>query len=412
MTRTVVTGIGVVSPSGIGAEEHWRSHLAGELQVRRIEGFDPSSYATTLAGQVRGFAAQDHLDGRLTIQTDRWTWMSLAAAQLALDDAKYDPAAHDPYATSVVLAAGYGGSEFGQREVQAMCGGGPAAVTAYQSIAWFYAASAGQTSILHGTKGPASVLVSDGAGGLDCLGGARRVVRRGTPAVLTGGTEAPVVPYALACLVTNGRMTTSADPLTGYRPFDVDADGYVPGEGGAVLMLENADTALARGVQQIYGEIAGYAATHDAHHHENPAADCRQLARAMRLAIADAGLTPDDIGFVVADGAGTPALDALEAQAIHEVFGERSSRVPVTAPQGFTGRMCAGSTINVATALLALRDGIVPAVGNLHRPGPYQLDLVRQPRELRTDAVLINARGYGGFNSSIVLRRFHEEGES
>jgi len=392
--RAVVTGIGVVAPSGLTTEDHWRSTLAGEQHVREHEGM--------LVGQVPGFAAEGSVDPRLIIQTDRWTWMSLAATRQALDDAKYDPAAHDPYATSVVLASGSGGNEFGQREIQALWSKGRRAVTAYQSIAWFYAASVGQTSILHGTKGPNQVLVSEGAGGLDSLGAARRVIRRGTPAVIAGGTEAPLSPYALVCQSTSQRLSA-----TGYRPFDADADGHVPGEGGAVLIVEDAAAAAERGAQQIYGELAGYAATHDAHHPERPAPDCAQLVRAMRKALADADVTPDDVGFVFADGAATPALDALEAQAIREVFGRP---VPVTAPQGYVGRLCSGGgALTVATALLALRDGIVPAVGNLARPG-HDLDLVREPRQLAADVVLVNARGYGGFNSSIVLKRYREEG--
>lgn len=400
MTRAVVTGIGVVAPSGLDTEAHWRSTLDGELRVQLVDGF--------LVGRVRGFNVEDHIDARLTVQTDRWTWMSLAATRMALDDAKYDPGAGDPYATSVVLASGSGGNEFGQREIQALWSRGRRAVTAYQSIAWFYAASAGQTSILHGTKGPATVLVSEGAGGLDSLGAARRIIRRGTPVALAGGTEAPLSPYAMVCQATNARMTASRDPRTGYQPFDVNADGYVPGEGGAVLVVEDDTAAMERNAGCIYGEIAGYAATHDAYHHENPAPDCRQLVRAMRRALADAGVTASEVGFVVADGAGTPALDALEAAAIREVFG---TGVPVTAPQGFVGRLCSGgASLNVATALLALRDGIVPAVGNLRRPG-HDLDLVRGPRRLNPDVALVNARGYGGFNSCIVLRRYREEGK-
>ncbi len=408
MTRTVVTGIGVVAPSGIGAEEHWRSTLAGELRVRPIDAFDTSTYATTLAGQVDGFVVEEHVDARLVVQTDRWTWMSLAAAQFALDDAKYDPGARDPYQTSVVLASGSGGNEFGQREIQALWGKAPSAVSAYQSIAWFYAASAGQTSILHGTKGPASVVVSEGAGGLDCLQGARRIIRRGTPTVLAGGTEAPLSPYALVCQISSGRTTRSRDPRAGYQPFDVNANGYAPGEGGAVLVLENEQAALERGTPQIYGEIGGYAATHDAYHHEDPAPDCRHLVRAMRRALAEAQVTPEQVNLVIADGAGVAVLDALEAEAIRTVFGGHP--VPVSAPQGFIGRLCSGgAALNVATALLVMRDGVAPAVGNLTRPvAEYGLDFVRQPRELTADVVLVNARGHGGFNSCMVLKRYRE----
>jgi minimal PKS chain-length factor (CLF/KS beta) len=407
MTRAVITGLGVVAPSGIGVDEHWKSTLRGELHVRPIEAFDAAIYGTTVAGQVPDLQAKQFADDRLLVQTDRWTWFAFAGAELAFADAAYDPADHDPYGTSVVLASGSGGNEFGQREIQALWSRGRRAVTAYQSIAWFYAASTGQVSIKHGTKGPSGVLVSDAAGGLDSLGAARKVIRRGTPTVVAGGTEAPLSPYALACQATNGRMTSQADPRRAYKPFDVHANGYAPGEGGAVLVVEDAEAAARRGAPRIYGEIAGYAATHDAHHHERPAPDASQYARAMERALSDAALTADDVDVVVADGAGSPELDRLEAEAIHRVFGERARRVPVTAPQGFIGRLCAGgAALNVVTALLAMRDGVVPAVGNLDHPvAEYRLDLVLgEPRELPVRVAMVNARGFGGFNSSLILR--------
>jgi minimal PKS chain-length factor (CLF/KS beta) len=405
--RTVVTGLGVVAPGGLGAEDHWKSTLRGELLVGPISSFDASSYGVTLAGEVPDFPTGEYVPDQLRVQTDRWTHLALAAAELALTDAAYRPADHDPYDTAVVLASGYGGVHFGQREIQSLWSRGRRAVSAYQSIAWFYAASTGQVSIRHGAKGPSGVIVSDAAGGLDSIGSARRVLRRGTPTVLVGGTEAPLCPYALACQTTNGRMTTATDPRDGYKPFDVRANGYAPGEGGALLLLEDADTAAARGARS-YGEVAGYAATHDAYRHDAPAPDGKQYARAMTTALADAGLTPDDVDLVVADGAGSPDLDRLEAEALHRVFGRRASRVPVTAPQGFTGRLCSGgASLGVATALLALRDGIAPAVGNLDDPAPdLRLDLVcDQPRELDLGVVLVAARGHGGFNSALVLRK-------
>ncbi|HKS49978.1 MAG TPA: beta-ketoacyl synthase N-terminal-like domain-containing protein [Amycolatopsis sp.] len=407
MSAIVVTGVGVVAPSGVGADAYWKSTLDGELHVRPIEAFDASGYDTTIAGQVPDFRSEDYLDDRLAVQTDRWTWMALAATEFALADAGYDVTARDRYHTGVAFGSGSGGVEFGQREIQALWAQGRRAVSAYQSIAWFYAANTGQVSIKHGTKGPSSVVVTDGAGGLDSVGYARRVIRRGTPAVLAGGTEAPLCPYSLACQSANGRMTTSPDPRHGYKPFDVDANGYAPGEGGAVMVLEDAGEAKRRGVNRVYAEIAGYAATHDAYHHHRPSGDCTQLTRCMRKAIADAGLSPEDIDLVLADGAGTSDLDALEVSAIKETFGSRAGKVPVTAPQGFIGRLCAGgSALNLVVGMLAMRDGVVPAVGNLAEPVPgYGLDFVRQPRRMPVNVVLVNARGYGGFNSSIVLRK-------
>ncbi|WP_322758981.1 beta-ketoacyl synthase N-terminal-like domain-containing protein [Frankia sp. Cr2] len=404
--RPVVTGVGVVAPGGIGAEEHWSSTLRGELRVGPISSFDAGTYATTLAGQVEGFDPADHLSGRIVLQTDRWTWLGMAATELALADAAYDPTAHDPYATSVVFAAGSGGNDFGQREIQRLWSRGRQAVSVYQSIAWFYAATTGQTSIKHGLKGPSGVMVSDAAGGLDSLAQARRTIRRGTPTVLAGGAEAGLTPYALTCQITGGRLSTSREPAAAYKPFDRSAGGYVPAEGAATLVVENPATAAARGAPRVYAEIAGYAATHDAHHHRDPSPDPRWYAEAMRRALADANLTPADVDVIFADGAGSHDLDGLEARAIQLAFGAHAERVPVTAPQGLIGRMCAGgSALAAVNALLSIRDGVIPAVGNLDNPVPeYRLDLVREPREAPVRVAMVNARGYGGFNSSLILR--------
>ncbi|WP_433890261.1 beta-ketoacyl synthase N-terminal-like domain-containing protein [Streptomyces sp. CA-111067] len=400
----VITGLGVVAPTGIGAAEHWRATLAGELAVRPIETFDAGRYATTLAGQVPGFDVTEHVPDRLAVQTDRWTWLAIAATGMALDDAGYDPAAYDPYATSVILGSGSGGNEFGQREIQALWSRGRKAVTAYQSIAWFYAASTGQVAIHQGAKGPCGVLVSDAASGIDSMGWADRAIRRGTGAVLAGGTEAPIAPYALTAQMAGGHLSTATDPKAGYKPFDRAANGHLPGEGGAVLVIEDDTSLRARSGPAGYGVLAGYAATQDAHHYRESASDGRQYARAIQLALHKAEVRPDQVDLVLADGAGRPEADAAEAMALRSVFGPHG--VPVTAPQGLVGRLLSGgSALNVATALLAMRAGVIPPVGNLDDPDPeYGLDLVCRPRERRLDTVLVTARGQGGFNSALVLR--------
>ncbi|MCZ2807081.1 beta-ketoacyl synthase N-terminal-like domain-containing protein [Modestobacter sp. VKM Ac-2983] len=410
MTELVVTGIGVVAPTGVGVEAHWSSLVRGEPAIRPIVGFDPAQYGVSLAGQVTGFVPADHVDPRLMVQTDRWTWMSLAAATLAAQDAGYS-APEDAYATSVFLAAGSGGNEFSQHEIQGLWAKGPKSVGAYQSIAWFYAASTGQISIRDGYKGPSGVVVSEGAGGLDSIGWARRVVRRGTPAVLVGGTEAGVTPYALLCQATSGRLSTAPAPEDAYKPFDRRASGHVIGEGGAILLVEEPGAARARGVERVWGEVAGHGATHDAHHHADAAPDARQYARAVQLSLADAGITPDDVDLVLADGAGVPELDALELEALQRVFGGRTDPVPVTAPSSWTGRLMAGgSALNVATGLLAMRDGIVPGTAYLDDPVDAPgLDLVQHSRAQQVETVVVLARGFGGFNSSLVLRRPTEE---
>jgi minimal PKS chain-length factor (CLF/KS beta) len=408
MTRAIVTGIGVVAPSGVGTTAHWSATLAGRQCVTPVDDFDVSGYATRLAGQVTSFRASDYLDDRIVVQTDRWSWFSLVSAQLALQDATYDPHAHEPYQTGVVLASGSGGNEFGQREIANLWRRGRTAVSAYQSIAWFYAASTGQISIRHHTKGPSGVVVSEAAGGLDSLAQARRLILRGTGAVLAGGTEAGVAPYALACQMTSGRLTLATTPSQGYKPFDKAANGYAPGEGGAILLVENAERATARQSPPppAYGEIIGYGSTHDGHHHSDAPPNSRYYALAMRRALDDAGLTPDDIDVVYADGAGSPDLDGLEIRAMQEVFACRRAGIPVTAPQGLIGRLSAGgSALNVANALLSIRDSIVPAIGNLDSPHASRgIDFVRTPRDMQVRVAMVNARGYGGFNSSLIVR--------
>jgi 3-oxoacyl-(acyl-carrier-protein) synthase len=408
--RAVITGVGIVAPNGIGNEIYWQATLAGRSSLMRISRFDPSKYATQIAGEITDFQANDFIEQRLVVQTDRWTWFALAATQLALQDAAFDPATKDPFAMSVITASSSGGNEFGQREIQNLWGKGAKFVGAYQSIAWFYAASTGQISIRYGMKGPSSVLVSEGAGALDALGHSRRMIRRGgVDLVVSGGTEAPVGPYALTCQIANRRLSEATDPAAAYRPFDVAANGYVPGEGGAILLVEELESAQQRGAPQIYAEVAGYASTNDAYHPMRAAPDSRQLTRALTLALADAGVEPEGVDVVFADAAGTPEGDIQEAAAINEVFGVHVAKVPVTAPKTMVGRLYSGGgALDLATALLALRDGRVPPTINLDQPAPgCELNFVLgAPRELPLNTALVIARGFGGFNSAVVLKRF------
>ena len=406
--RAVVTGIGVVAPTGIGAEAHWEATTAGRSAIRRITRFDASRYATQLAGEVEGFKAEDFVEPRLIVQTDRWTWMDLASTKMALQDSGFDPTTADPYGMSVVTASSSGGNEFGQKEIQNLWGKGPIFVGAYQSIAWFYAASTGQISIKFGMKGPNGVIVTEGAGGLDAVWQARRTIRRGADVAVGGGSEAPIGPYALVCQMQNGRLSTRTEPATAYRPFDADANGYLPGEGGAIMLIEELEHARARGAR-IYGEIAGHGATHDGHHHSELPPDGRQFARAMSLALQSAGIRPADVDVIFADGSGTRQGDALEAEAIWTVFGDHAARVPVTVPKSMTGRLYGGGgALDTATALLAIRDGVVPPIVNLAEPAPgCDLNFVAgTAREAKVDTVLLAARGFGGFNSALVLRRY------
>jgi 3-oxoacyl-(acyl-carrier-protein) synthase len=405
--RTVFTGIGVVAPTGNDAAAWWKAAQAGKSGIDRITHFDTDKYATKLAGEVKDFDAGDFIERRLQVQTDRWTHMALAATEMAFADAEFEPFELDPYSLSVITASSSGGNEFGQKEIEALWAKGPGFVGAYQSIAWFYAATSGQISIRHNLMGPCGVVVAEGAGGLEAMQHSRRTIRRGVDAVVSGGLEAPIGPYALTCQMGNGLLSTEEDPKAAYRPFDKAANGYVPGEGGAILLMESAESAGERGAPQVYGEVAGYGATNDAYHHSQPAPDGSQLARAIRIAIDDAGVDPEEVDVIFADAAGVPEADAAEAAAIEQALGDHGKKVPVTAPKSGVGRLYAGgSSLDVAAALLALRDGSIPPTVNLDDPADgCDLNFVTgaaQKGDLNTALVL--ARGFGGFNGALVVR--------
>jgi minimal PKS chain-length factor (CLF/KS beta) len=404
----LLTGIGVVAPNGVGTETWWNATLEGRTGIGTITHFDPSRYATTLAGEVRDFNADDFIEKRLQVQTDRWTHMALAATQMAFEDASFDPAEFDESSTGAITASSSGGNHFGQKEIGALWAKGPKFVGAYQSIAWFYAATTGQISIRHGLKGPCGVVIAEGAGGLEALQHSRRTIKRGFDGIVSGGLEAPIGPYALACQLGNGYLSEATDPNDAYRPFDVRANGYVPGEGGAILLLESEQRAKARGAPKIYAEIVGYGATNDSYDWRRPAPDGRQLVRAMTVALDDAGVGAGEVDAVFADAFGDPEWDAIEARAIREVFGPRAAEVPVTAPKTMVGRLYAGgAALDVAAAALAMRDNKLPPTINLDQPadGCDLRFVTGQAQDARLGTVLVVARGFGGFNSALVLRR-------
>lgn len=401
MTRAMVTGLGVIAPGGNGTEAYWSATLGGKNAIAEISRFDASSYPVSLAGEVRDFDAAEHIESRLLPQTDQMTRMALVASDLALADAGVDPAQRNEYDVGIVSTNCYGGWEFGQREMEHLWATGPRTVSVYESFAWFYAVNTGQISIRHRMRGHCGVLVSEGAGGLDAIATARRQLRNGTPLMLAGGMEAPVNPWTLCAQIASGRLSTSAAPDEAYRPFDGAASGHVIAEGGAVLVVEAPDSARRRG-RKPYGEIAGYAATFD----PAPGSDRPPgLRRAAELALGDARVSPQDVDVVFADASGTPEFDRAEAEAIAGLFG--SEGVPVTAPKTMTGRMYgAGAPVDVAAALLSLRDEVIPPTINVSSLAPgCELALVMdQPKEAKLQTALILARGYGGFNSALVLR--------
>ncbi len=403
MSTAVVTGLGVAAPTGLGVEAYWPATLRGEDGIGRLTRFDPGPYPARLAGECRDFVAEEHIPARLIPQTDPMTRLALAAADWALDDAGLDPAQTAEYGAGVMTASSSGGFEFGQRELENLWSKGGQYVSAYQSFAWFYAVNTGQISIRHGLRGPSGVVVTDQAGGLDAVAQARRNIRGGTPVMVSGAVDSSLCPWSWAAHLAGGGLTTEQDPKRAFLPFDANASGYVPGEGGAILVVEELAAARERGAPQIYGVIAGYAASFD----PRPGTGREpNLRYAIESALRDADRGAADIDVVFADGYGIPELDLVEAKAIRDVFGPYG--VPVTAPKTMTGRLYAGgAALDLAAAALTIRDGVIPPTTNVSAPAPgCPIDLVvGKPRPARVDAALVLARGRGGFNAAMVLTR-------
>jgi len=396
----VVTGLGVTAPNGLGTDDYWTATCDGRSGIGAVTRFDAAGYPSRLAGEVPGFVARDHLPSRLIPQTDHMTHLALVAADWALADADVEPEQWPEFDMGVVTASSSGGFEFGQGELQNLWSKGGQYVSAYQSFAWFYAVNTGQISIRNGMRGASGVLVSDQAGGLDAVAHARRQIRKGCRLVVSGGVDGSICPWGWVAQLAGGRLSTSDDPARAYRPFDPEAAGHVPGEGGALLVVEDGESAQARGAR-VYGEIAGYGATFD----PKPGSGREPgLRRAIGLALADAGLAPGDVDVVFADAAAVPELDRAEAEAIGTVFGPNG--VPVTAPKTMTGRLYSGAgPLDLVAALLAIRDNVIPPTTNVSPAEEYRLDLVLQARSARVDTALVIGRGYGGFNSVMIVRR-------
>ncbi|MCV2458466.1 ketosynthase chain-length factor [Streptomyces sp. ICN988] len=398
-TTAVFTGIGVAAPNGLGTRAWWEATVAGESGIRPVSRFDASRYPATLAGEVPGFDAEKHIPSRLLPQTDHMTRLALTAAKEAVEDSGADPAGMPPYSAGAVTAASAGGFEFGQRELQALWSKGGQYVSAYQSYAWFYAVNTGQISIRHGLRGPSGVLVTEQAGGLDAVAQARRQLRKGSKLIVTGGVDGAVCPWGWTAQLSSGRMSPATDPARAFLPFDREASGHVVGEGGAILVLEDAESARERGAR-VYGGLAGYAATFD----PAPGRGGEPgLRRAAELALAEAGASAADVDVVFADASGVPELDRQEETALTALFGPRG--VPVTAPKTMTGRLSAGGApLDLAAALLSLRDAVIPPTVNVTSPvAADTLDLVTEARRGPLRTALVLARGAGGFNAAAVV---------
>ncbi len=403
--RVAVTGLGMITPLGIGAEAMWRNLLEGRVAVGPITRFDASQYPSRIAAQIDDFEPADHLSRRRVQWTDRFSQLAVAAARLALDDASLNIEALRSQ-TGVFTGSALGGVALAEEQMGVFRAQGLRAVRPLLTICVFGGAAASNIAIEFGITGPASANSNSCAAGAMAIGDAFRAVRRGeVRAAIAGGVEAPLAPLTYgAFTVARAMSTRNDDAQHASRPFDADRDGFVMAEGAGMLVLERYDDAVARDAR-IYGEIVGYGASNDAYHMSAPLEGGDQTASALQHALDDASASADEIEAVNAHGSSTRLGDRAEVRAYERVFGERLSRIPVSATKGqHAHALGATGAWEIAIALLGMRDTTIPGAVNLRKNDrECAIDCKPKARKVNAGLVLSNSSGFGGINAAVVL---------
>lgn len=406
--RVVITGVGAVTPIGTTAAGLWDGLVARTSAVREISRFDPTPFRSRIAAEIPDFRPQDHLDAKRARRLDRFSQLAVASARLALADACLDLEREDRDRMGAMMGSALGGVAFAEAQVPKYLAEGVRGLDASLALAVFAGAASCNIAIEFGVTGPNATNAMSCASGTIAVGEAFHVVRDGRADVmLAGGSEAPLAPLTFAAFSNIRAMSTrNADPAHASRPFDAGRDGFVMGEGAAVLVLEERRRAVARGAP-IYAEVVGHAYTNDAYHMTAPRPDGRQAARAMQLALADGDVAPGEVEYINAHGSSTPLNDSTETTAIKQVFGEHAYRLRISGTKGYYGHaLGASGAIEAAICALALGRSWLPPTLNLEHPDPAcDLDcLPGEGQSAQPRAVVSNSFGFGGINASLVLR--------
>jgi 3-oxoacyl-[acyl-carrier-protein] synthase II len=406
--RVVVTGLGLVTPLGTGVEKTWKAICAGESGIGRITRFDPTGYDAQIAGEVKDFDPAQFIEKKEIKKMDTFIHYAVGAAQLAVDDAGLKVAPEEATKVGVYIGSGIGGLGSIEHYHDVLRAKGPGRVSPFFIPMTIINLASGQVAIRIGAKGPNSCAVTACATGNHCIGDAYRLIQRGDADVMVaGGAEAAVTPLGVAGFAAAKALSFRNDePMKASRPFDKDRDGFVLGEGAGVLVIEELEHARRRGVR-MYGEIIGYGMNSDAYHITAPPEEGEGAVRCMELALNDAGINRDQIGYINAHGTSTMA-DAIETRAIKRVFGEQAFRIPVSSTKSMTGHLLgAAGGIEAVFSLLALFHGVLPPTINLDHPDPA-CDLDYVPNKARPAAIktaLSNSFGFGGVNACLIFTR-------
>ena len=409
-SRVVITGIGMVSPVGLDRETSWANLQAGKSGMDQIKSFDTEGFQTTIAAEVTDFDPEAYVSRKEARRMDRFVQLAAAATLEAMDHGGVKVDAANSERTSVMIASGIGGIITLSQQQEVLLTRGPSRVSPFLVPMMLPDMASGQVSMLVGAKGPNYSTVSACSSAADTLGQAFEAIRRDeVDMVLAGGAEAAICPIGVAgfnsCQALSKR---NDDPTRASRPFDGERDGFVLGEGAAVLVLESLENAERRGVEPI-AEMAGYGATADAHHITQPAPEGEGGARAMRRALELASLQPHEIEYINAHGTSTPLNDKFETMAIKSVFGEEAYNIPISSTKSMVGHLLGASgALEAAVCALAIADSVVPPTTNLEVPDPdCDLDytpVTARPGRVRT--ALSNSFGFGGHNASLVFQAF------
>jgi 3-oxoacyl-[acyl-carrier-protein] synthase II len=414
--RVVVTGYGCVSPLGNDVESTWEAIAAGQSGAGPITLFDPSDFKTQFAAEVKGFDPVDQIGARMARRMDRFTQFAVVAARQALDDAKLDISDDNRDRIGVVIGTGIGGVGTLVTQTQRYLTGGPRQVSPHLVPMMLPDTSASYIAIEHGLRGPNMAIVTACASSANAIGEATSMIRRGSADVIVaGGAEAAVIPVAVAGFnVMDAISTRNDDPMSASRPFDRDRDGFLVGEGSAILILESLEHAQDRGAT-ILGEVIGYGANNDAYHITAPSENGIGAVICMRIALDDAGLGIDAIDYINAHGTSTQLNDASETQAIKTLFGEQAYTIPISSTKSMTGHlMGAAGALEALFSLKAIQTGILPPTINHDNPDPVcDLDYVpNQARKQDVWTVMSNSFGFGGHNACLILRGYSNNGQS
>jgi len=405
--RVVVTGIGAVSPVGLDAASTWEALIAGRSGVARITLFDPSEQDVTIAGEVKDFDPTVAMDRKEARRNDRFVQFAVAAAREAVEHAGLGINAGNSDQIGVIIGSGIGGIGTLSEQLEVLREKGPRRVSPFLVPMMISDMASGQVSIVLGARGPNVCTVSACSSGADAVGYSFEVIRRGDAiAMIAGGAEAAVTPIGVAGFASARALSTrNDDPGGASRPFDAGRDGFVLGEGSAILVLESLDHALARGAP-ILAELAGYGMTADAHHITQPAEGGEGGVRAMRHALSQAGVCAEEVDYVNAHGTSTPMNDKFETQAIKTVFGEHAYEMPISSIKSMVGHLLgAAGALEACVCVQTIQSGIIPPTINFTTADP-ECDLDYTPntaRQIPVKTVLSNSFGFGGHNSSLLF---------